>query len=105
MKVLPFVERVTTSIPGNEHKTDASPALPVRGYSLFEAKGSQGARLKRSARLTCGQGGSDDLELFDFAANLFLALAKSLLQTAEQLIFLALGKRQVVVRKLRILLL
>ena len=43
-------------------------------------------------------------EIFYFAPNLFLRLAKTLLQAAEQLIFLALGEGQVVVRELPILL-
>jgi hypothetical protein len=47
----------------------------------------------------------DNLEPFEFAADLFFGLAKPLLQTAEQLIFLALGERQVVLREFGILLL
>ena len=43
-------------------------------------------------------------EIFYLAPNLFLCLAKTLLQTAEQLVFLALGEGQVVVRELPILL-
>ena len=43
-------------------------------------------------------------EIFYLAPHLFLCLAKTLLQTAEQLIFLAFGEGQVVVRELPILL-
>ena len=46
-----------------------------------------------------------DLEVFDFVPNLFFGFAKALLQSAEQLIFLALGERQVIVGELAVLLL
>ena len=63
----------------------------------------QPKRLLSSRLMECphrwGYGHSiDDLESFEFAADLFFGLAKPLLQTAEQLIFLALGERQVVLR-------
>ena len=44
-------------------------------------------------------------ELFDFAADFFLLLAESLLQTAEELILFSLSKGEVIVRKVGILLL
>lgn len=45
------------------------------------------------------------LRFFDRPPNLVLVLAQTLLQTAEQLFFLAFGKSEVVIRQLGILLL
>jgi hypothetical protein len=44
------------------------------------------------------------LELFDFRTEIFLGLAKFLLQTTEKFVVLTLGKRQVVVSQLTVLL-